>query len=144
MADEENNKTPEEILKDEPKYPERAAEEDEKEDLMSGVYRGPAAPEMAAVYMGPPDANIPATQMVYMGPPDANNPATQMAYMGPVMFMAYAGPAFNTGVPINGLEHVVMGKGYTPDPKSKFCENCGAKNPKDGKFCETCGEKFKE
>ena len=135
MSDEEKNKTPEEILKDAKKYPERAADEDEKKVPMAGVYGGPDAPEMAAVYMGPPDPDSIQMQMAYMGP---------VVNQQPSMLMAYAGPGFISGFPINGLEHIDMRKGYTPDPQSKFCENCGAKNPKDGKFCTECGEKFKQ
>ena len=131
MADEKINKTPEEVLKNSPKYPERAMEEDGKEALMAGVYSGPRSPEMGAVYMGPPDAISPMTQMAYMGPG-----STQM----PSGFVTFA-----------GLEHIKMGtdpsaisKDNTPDPQSKFCENCGAKNPRSGKFCMECGAQFRK
>jgi len=132
MADENVNKTPEEILKDAPKYPERAAEDNEKIVPMNGVYRGPDIPEMGAVYMGPPDANSPMAQMAYMGPGGVQMPSGFMAFPG--------------------FEHIKMGtdqaaaaqKGNTPDPQSKYCENCGAKNPRNGKFCTDCGAQFRK
>ena len=122
---------PEEILKDAPKYPDRAMEEDEKKARMAGVYGGPERPEMGLVYMGPPDANSPYMQMAYMGPGGAQTPANNSGFAG-LLDMR------------QGINPSAIKDGYMPDPQSKFCENCGAKNPRDGKFCETCGEKFKE
>ncbi|MBO4473894.1 MAG: hypothetical protein J5750_03165 [Clostridiales bacterium] len=132
--EEEQNLTPEEILKDAPKYPERAVEEDKEEVLMADVYGGPDMSEMAGVYMGPPEAQQPSANLAYMGPGGAQMPAA---------FMAYAGPSVQT-IPNMGIMMNAAKSQYVPDPNSKFCEECGAKNPKDGKFCTECGQKFKE
>ncbi|MBO4687274.1 MAG: zinc ribbon domain-containing protein [Clostridiales bacterium] len=133
MSDEEKRFTPEELLKDTPKYPDRAVEEEPEEVLMADVYGGPDMPEMAGVYMGPPEAQ-PSANLVYMGPGGAQMPAA---------FMAYAGPSVQT-IPNMGIMMNAAQSQYVPDPDSKFCEECGAKNPKDVKFCTECGQRFKE
>ncbi len=132
MSEEEKNMNPEEILKDAPKYPERAVEE--KEVPMTDVYDGPDMPEMNGVYMGPQGADQPSANLAYMGPGGAQMPAN---------FMAYAGPGFQS-IPKMGILMNAQQQVYAPSPDSKFCEECGAKNPRSGKFCTECGQKFKE
>lgn len=99
------------ILKDSPKYPKRAAKRPNDSAMCEGVYAGPE--QM-------PDFAKPV------------NPMAMMTYEGP-QFMNNGGMAFPmSAVPAPAPQQAA-------DPNKKQCPICGNYVIKDANFCSECG-----
>lgn len=119
----------EEILKNSPKYPQRAAQTD-SDVIMEDVYAGPEMPPEE------PSETLPETLPVM--PPEM--PIAMATYMGPAMMNNGIGMPFLYTPPAPTVQNTAPAQSSGSD--SKFCTMCGSRNSRDSRFCSECGNPF--